>query len=814
MHKKSRGQNAQNGAGAQSNSAQNVELVGKSDAMQKIQATVKRYASLNQTVLITGESGVGKEVVALQLHFAGKRATFPFIEKNCGAIPETLVESELFGTVKGSFTDAGNVPGAFRAASHGTLFLDEIGDMPLTTQVKVLRVLQEKRVTPLGATQSHSVDVRVVAATNVNLDDAIRQGSFRHDLFYRLKVLQIHIPPLRDRPEDVEVLAKEFLHRLNTGEPNMPEKKITPEGYCWLRNEAEWGKGNARELDSTINQAFIHSDLLELGVKELRTAYEDQLSSEPELLEPAVENQSVATPDWIRLPNKRMLRLLSDFFGADSPSVESEVRNTMAQIMETLLITSEPGFRHDRIAKAIHDCGRRKNKPFVRVDCAAFSESEALQRELFGEKGIRNKGAFNRANRGTLFVNQVGKMPMAVQQEFCQVLNTREFTPVGGTRKIKVGKNIRIIVAAEDKWDAAVKEGKIDESLANRIQHFHIDIPPLRERRDDIPRFIMAFIADFKKNEDVDDVHITDEELNWLKKQSWPYNMRQLRQVVFSSCHTCIDDADDECELAQVELCHVQKTYEKSLIKPDGDVRSVPESERIPSLFGLTVHDFCLLITETQEITLEDLTSWMEQLPSEVHQQTKAYPEVSPEDFSRVASEAAGILSRITDIPSDPIFLRGRTLRQIQSEVYRRRLKESDDNASKAAESLGVKDGKTVLKWAKKATPDCPTGGDGEKDEWKYHEFSTQSVEELVLSKVDSCDWAEMPLVGKISCVAKVLAAFPKSGAICACGEWKRSVRKEICVVVLALAKNDEKQASKALGIWLGTFQKYLSGEG
>ncbi len=212
-------------------------------------------AATNGRVLIYGESGTGKELVAHAIHALSQRAAEPFIEVNCAAIPEELIESELFGHIKGSFTSAHEDKiGKFQKADGGTLFLDEVGDMSLRTQAKVLRSLEEQRFEPVGGPGSVQVDVRVVAATNKNLEEEIEHGNFREDLFYRLNVIPFAVPPLRDRREDIPLLADFFLREFTTAYGRKP-KELTPEAYRVL-GEYHW-PGNVRELKNLIERIVI-----------------------------------------------------------------------------------------------------------------------------------------------------------------------------------------------------------------------------------------------------------------------------------------------------------------------------------------------------------------------------------------------------------------------------------------------------------------------------------------------------------------------------------------------------------------------------
>jgi two-component system nitrogen regulation response regulator NtrX len=231
------------------------ELVGQSAAIADLKSQVERAAPTRATVLITGESGTGKELVAREIHRRSSRANKPFIQVNCAAIPNELIESELFGHEKGSFTGAiRKQTGKFVAADGGTIFLDEIGDMSTGAQAKVLRVLQEGDVEPVGSAAVVKVDVRVIAATNKNLEEEIRAGRFREDLYYRLNVIPIRTPPLRERRDDVAVLAQHFA-TLFSEEHNYHPKKFSPTALKAL-SDAPW-RGNVRELRNMIERMVI-----------------------------------------------------------------------------------------------------------------------------------------------------------------------------------------------------------------------------------------------------------------------------------------------------------------------------------------------------------------------------------------------------------------------------------------------------------------------------------------------------------------------------------------------------------------------------
>jgi len=239
-------------------------IIGQSPKMKAIFDLIQTVAPQNSRVLITGESGTGKELVARAIHENSSRSTAPFITINCGAFPETLLESELFGYSKGAFTGANeNRRGLFQASHGGTLFLDEIGNMNLAMQVKLYRVLQEGKVRPLGSTEEIDVDVRVIAATNKDLEKAIAAGEFREDLFYRLSVIPLHVPSLRDRREDIPLLARHFLESFRISMSRAVDS-ISPEAMRRLESY-DW-PGNVRELENTLERAVALESGREISV--------------------------------------------------------------------------------------------------------------------------------------------------------------------------------------------------------------------------------------------------------------------------------------------------------------------------------------------------------------------------------------------------------------------------------------------------------------------------------------------------------------------------------------------------------------------
>jgi len=253
---------------ASRNSLENI--IGKSSVIEKLKQTVRTIATTGSTVLIYGESGTGKELVARAVHACSPRASEPFVSINCGAFPETLLESELFGYVKGAFTGANqNKRGLFEVANGGAIFLDEISEMSVSMQVKLLRVLQERSLRPVGGTQETPIDVRVIAATNKDLKQLVANNTFREDLYYRVSVIPIFVPPLRERREDVPLLANHFLKKYATA-AQKSILRISNASLAALQN-SDW-PGNVRQLENTIERAVALESTQELRI-ELETEH-------------------------------------------------------------------------------------------------------------------------------------------------------------------------------------------------------------------------------------------------------------------------------------------------------------------------------------------------------------------------------------------------------------------------------------------------------------------------------------------------------------------------------------------------------------
>ncbi|GAB4148485.1 MAG: sigma-54 dependent transcriptional regulator [Planctomycetota bacterium] len=272
-------------------------LLGQSEAMEQVRALVAKVAPTDAPVLITGENGTGKEMVARRIHALGRRSGGPFVAVNCGAIPADLVESELFGHEKGAFTGAHQArAGHFEQADGGTLFLDEIGDMPLPMQGKLLRALQERVVQRIGSSRETPVDVRVLAATNQDLARMVERKEFREDLFYRLHVVRLHLPPLRERAQDIDELAPHFLAEA-CKRNGLPRMKLSRDALAWLRGQ-EW-PGNVRQLKNVLEGAAILATGTTLEPQDLKGV-------------PTVAPLAAGTRDWFRFETLEEFRAATE----------------------------------------------------------------------------------------------------------------------------------------------------------------------------------------------------------------------------------------------------------------------------------------------------------------------------------------------------------------------------------------------------------------------------------------------------------------------------------------------------------------------
>ncbi|MEJ5328673.1 MAG: sigma-54 dependent transcriptional regulator [Desulfobaccales bacterium] len=297
------------------------EIIGQSPAIQALREKLRLVAPTNASVLITGENGTGKELVARALHQLSKRAHQPFVEVNCAAIPEDLIESELFGHEKGAFTGAvSRRPGKFDQAHGGTLFLDEIGDMSLKTQAKILRILEEQRFERVGGSRPIQVDVRIIAATNKNLEEEIAKGNFREDLYHRINVIPLHVPPLRERTEDIPLLAEHFLREVAMENHTLP-KRLSPEALEALKR-LPW-PGNVRELRNFLWRLAILVPGEVIEAHDLTLAQPQALTGGETSLEAALFQETSFREARARFEREFLRRKLAEHGGNVSATAEA-----------------------------------------------------------------------------------------------------------------------------------------------------------------------------------------------------------------------------------------------------------------------------------------------------------------------------------------------------------------------------------------------------------------------------------------------------------------------------------------------------------
>lgn len=293
-----------------------TNLIGKSPAIESLMQMVNRLAATKTNVLIIGESGTGKELVARLIHEMGPLKNNPFIPVNCGAIPENLIESEMFGHKKGSFTGAvADKNGLFQAADRGTLFLDEVGELPLGMQVKLLRALQERTIRKVGGTDDVTVDVRIIAATNRDLEAAVAKGTFREDLYYRLNVILVRTPPLRERKSDIPILVDHFLKKV--GKRLGKDMKGIETATLKVFQAYEW-PGNVRELENVIERAVALEGSQKISVHSLPPAFQQkakEVLSQQDLEEetPKTSKKSSAHSQWLKIEGNEIKLPYPDF---------------------------------------------------------------------------------------------------------------------------------------------------------------------------------------------------------------------------------------------------------------------------------------------------------------------------------------------------------------------------------------------------------------------------------------------------------------------------------------------------------------------
>ena len=439
-------------------------IVGEHPRLLQVLATIGQVAATRAPVLILGESGSGKELVADAIHRNSPRAQQAIVKINMGAITPTLFESEMFGHVRGAFTDAKTDRKGHVASAHeGTLFLDEIGELNRSDQVKLLRVLQDQTFQPVGASRTERADIRVVSATNRELATLVAGGEFREDLFYRLNLITIRLPPLRERRSDIPLLARHIIGEVSAG----------------------YGLAPATLAPQALDAQFDFSGIVG--------------------------------------EHPRLLKVLS----------------TIVQVAATrapVLILGESGCGKELVADAIHRNSPRAARPIVKINMGAITPS-LFESEMFGhvrgaftDAKADRKGHVASAHEGTLFLDEIGELNRSDQVKLLRVLQDQTYQPVGASRTERA--DIRVVSATNKELAALVASGEFREDLFYRLNLITIRLPPLRERRSDIPLLARHIIGEVSASYGLEPATIAPQALDWLSAQPWPGNIRQLKQTL------------------------------------------------------------------------------------------------------------------------------------------------------------------------------------------------------------------------------------------------------------------------------------------
>jgi DNA-binding NtrC family response regulator len=500
------------------------ELIGESQAIRKVRDLVKRVAPTDAKVLITGETGTGKELTAHDIHNNSKRKNGPFIPVNCAAIPKDTIEDALFGHERGAFTGAAEKkPGLFEAANGGTLFLDEVGELEKGVQTKLARVLEYGTFRRVGGNSEISVDVRVVTATNRDLLQALKKGEITRGLYDRLNVFKIQMPSLREHKEDIFQIAEHMLQRHKFFVPDKIVTSFSPDAIRKLESY-DW-PGNVRELENVIRRAIVFA------------------------------RGTVIEEDDIALTageaSEKVIERIDDVAFSDS----------------TVLVNGEPGVGKELVARYLHANSTRSEAPFISVNCATL-RPDLAESELFGhDRGAFtgaiqfHKGLFQSANSGTLFLDEVGELPEPVQRKLLRAIQENEIIVMGTNKPIKV--NVRIIAATNRDLNSTSENNPFRQDLYHRLSVIPAFIPPLRERKDEIPDLILEFLDEYGTNKKI--VGITKDAVEKLIAYDWPGNIRELKIAVERA--VILADEGGCIELEHIILDPVEINTAKDLVE-------------------------------------------------------------------------------------------------------------------------------------------------------------------------------------------------------------------------------------------------------
>lgn len=466
-------------------------LVGESLSIQRIKNLILKVAPTNAKVLITGETGTGKELAARDIHQYSKRSDMPFVAINCAAIPKDLIDAELFGCESGAFTGATTGrPGLFDAANHGTIFLDEVAELPPSLQSKLDRVLEDGTFQRVGSTKQVTVDVRVIAATNRDLQQALIDGEITRGFYDRLNVFRIHMPALREHKEDLSLITEHLLRKHWDFIPDKSVMSFSEEALQKLLSH-DW-TGNVRELENVIRRAIV-----------------------------LTKGSIIQAEDILLTTNDAVSKVID--------SIED-----IALSNAIVFVRGESGTGKELVAKYIHQNSTRSEKPMIIVNCSKLN-NDLAESELFGH--IKNaftgatkphRGLFEEADGSTLLLDEVGALDLNTQKKLLRTIQEGVIIPIGSGTPKQV--NVRIIATTCIDLEDAVKKRKFREDLFHRLNIIPIVLSPLRQRKEDIPELVNQFLKELKEYKTIPG--ISQEALAKLTEYDWPGNVRELKSTI------------------------------------------------------------------------------------------------------------------------------------------------------------------------------------------------------------------------------------------------------------------------------------------
>lgn len=499
------------------NSKQDFQFKGTSKAIQEIRTNIKHISRNDRlNCLITGESGTGKEILALDIFNKSIRNTNRFVPVNCSAIPPNLVESELFGHEPHSFSNAApkGKTGFFEEADDGFLFLDEIGELPYTLQAKLLRALEEKEIFKVGALKPIPINVRVIAATNANLNILIEEGKFRNDLFHRICHDNLQIPPLRQRPEDIKFFFNYYLEKVKKRENVIPGK-------------------SAEFLAELIDYSFPGN------VRELKNLVEKNQYNEEFILDPGMQSAIEKDREYKRLKSIREDSLNRDLFLKTKmlKEVNDEIINAAENKLTRVIIYGEPGTMKELVARQIHKLSNNEG-PFVVINCSQIPQDQ-IESVIFGSLVNSNGnvtvqvGLIQQGDGGTVLIHEIDKLALPIQTKLIDVCDRMEITRCGDNKIITV--RVRIIVSSTKDLIELCNKNLFRAELFYRLSDITFLIKPLRKKKSDILLLANHFIEHYSLLWGIEKPNLSPEGLKKLKDYDFPGNVSELDHVIRKS---------------------------------------------------------------------------------------------------------------------------------------------------------------------------------------------------------------------------------------------------------------------------------------